>query len=322
MSDKNEQYEQDWLDLLAGQSVPNADPKTVREAQLFRGALLAQAELLKNDSEMPYPHLWENIKKELFPTPLWKKIYQKIKQLIAYLPEKIDKFFPPQKNWALPTTALALLAIGVIIYIVITPPVPIDTTVVPDSITHTAYQTIYAHKTGEMADKLREFKFRWEGEGENVLAFSPTAQPSQAAKAFSAGLLFGREALLGKTEVALPTLLLPSSTEETWSKTQWADEFELGRWTILLWTASQIPSDLPPAFWDEQRWIFSQLKAAFAARAETDNEANKIFSQLENRIEPHLKQLPTEDNPRVYKDLAFDLKKMMFFLAPKSADKP
>lgn len=310
MSDKNEQDEQDWLDLLAGQSVPNADPKTVREVQIFRGALLAQAERLKNDSEMPYPHLWENIKKELFPTPLWKRLYQKIKQLIASLPEKIDKFFPPQKKWAIPAAALVLV-VSVITYIV-WPQSPIDS----------AYQTIYAHKTGEMADKLREFKFRWEGEGENVLAFSPTAQPSQAAKAFSAGLLFGREALLGKTEVVLPTLLLPSSTEEAWSKTQWADEFELGRWTILLWTASQIPSDLPPTFWVEQRWIFSQLKAAFAARAETDNEANKMFSQLENRIEPHLKQLPSEDSPRVYKDLAFDLKKMMFFLAPKSADKP
>ena len=305
MSDKDEQY---WLDLLAGQSVPNTDPKTVREAQIFRGALLAHAERLKNDSEMPYPDLWEKIKKEIpaIRNTDEPSFYQKIKTFIASLPEKIDKFFQPQKRWAIPAMALVLV-VSVIAYIV-WPKSPIDT----------AYQTIYAHKTGEMADKLRQLKFRWEGEDENVFAFSPAAQPSEATKAFSAGLWFGREALLRKTEVALPTLLLPSTTEETWSTTPWADEFELGRWTILLWTALQIDRDLPPTFWDEQRWIFSQLKAAFAARAENkENEANKMLAQLENRVEPHLKQLPTEDNPRVYKDLAADLKKMMSFLAAK-----
>ena len=56
MSDKDDQ---DWLDLLAGQSVPDADTNTVRDAQIFRGALLAHADKLENESEMPFPSLWE-----------------------------------------------------------------------------------------------------------------------------------------------------------------------------------------------------------------------------------------------------------------------
>jgi hypothetical protein len=38
------QDDQDWLDLLAGKSVSHADPNTVREARIFRAALLAYAD--------------------------------------------------------------------------------------------------------------------------------------------------------------------------------------------------------------------------------------------------------------------------------------
>ena len=58
MSDKDDQ---DWIDLLAGQAVPDADPKTVREAQVFRAALLAHSEKSKDDAEIPYPAVWEKL---------------------------------------------------------------------------------------------------------------------------------------------------------------------------------------------------------------------------------------------------------------------
>jgi hypothetical protein len=68
MSNKDDQ---DWLDLLAGQSVVDADLKMVREAQICRGALLAHANRLKNDAEIPYPHLLENVlsRLEISPKP-------------------------------------------------------------------------------------------------------------------------------------------------------------------------------------------------------------------------------------------------------------
>ncbi|MDM8558733.1 hypothetical protein [Candidatus Parabeggiatoa sp. HSG14] len=305
MSNKDDQ---DWLDLLAGQSISNADPKIMRDAQIFRAALLANAD--KNDAEIPYPDLWENISKKIPPpiqvspaVPFWKKIFQKIKELITSL------ISPPQMVWAIPAVSFVLV-VSIIMYVIW-----------PQNLIDTTYQTIYANKTDEMVDKLRDFKFRWEGDGDNVFAFAPTEQPSQATKAFGAGLLMGREALLGKNEIALPILLLPSSTFDTWLKTQWADNFELGRWTVLLWIASQSHRDLPPTFWDEQRKIFSQLKAAFVARSETRSEAKKVLFQLENKIKPHLEKLPTKDSPRVYKELAFNLKKMMYFLGPKPESK-
>jgi len=56
MFDKDDQ---DWINLLAGQSIPNAEPNTVRDAQTFRAALLAHAD--KNDAEIPYPHILNNV---------------------------------------------------------------------------------------------------------------------------------------------------------------------------------------------------------------------------------------------------------------------
>jgi hypothetical protein len=50
------QDDQDWLDLLAGKSVPHADPNTVREARIFRAALLAYADKKKvSKVEESYP---------------------------------------------------------------------------------------------------------------------------------------------------------------------------------------------------------------------------------------------------------------------------
>jgi hypothetical protein len=50
------QDDQDWLDLLAGKSVSHADPNTVREARIFRAALLAYADKEKvGKVEESYP---------------------------------------------------------------------------------------------------------------------------------------------------------------------------------------------------------------------------------------------------------------------------
>jgi hypothetical protein len=61
------------IDLLAGQSIPNANPKIVREAQIFRAALLSYADKPKNEFEIPYPHIWENVLARLESDGLIKK---------------------------------------------------------------------------------------------------------------------------------------------------------------------------------------------------------------------------------------------------------
>jgi len=280
--------EQNWIDLLAGKSVQDASPKTVRDAQIFRGALLSHANKPKDD--IPYPHILKNVlsrlEKEGFISPPWyKKWYLELKKWICGKSEKNYCM----GVWAFATVFVLMVGLTLICQLsglCSSPENPIDTT----------FQTIYANQTTQTEEKLRELKFRWERDGANVHAFSPNAPVSKAAKAFGAGLLSGREALLG--QVAL---------QESWLKTQWKNDFELGRWTILLWTASH--HDLPETFWDQQREIFSQLKAAFVARAET----KKVLFQLEKKIEPHLEKLPADGK----KALRFNLKKMMDFLAPE-----
>ncbi|RKZ83296.1 MAG: hypothetical protein DRR19_19325, partial [Candidatus Parabeggiatoa sp. nov. 1] len=146
----------------------------------------------------------------------------------------------------------------------------------------TTFQTIYANKTDEMAEELRDVQFSWEAADDaNVFAFSQGASASaEAAKAFGAGLWTARESLLETRDITLPTPLLPPTPEDSWLKTDWAAYFDLGRWTLLLWTASEFPDEMAKSFWDEQRAIFDDFNATFEARLATDNEAKKVRHQL------------------------------------------
>ncbi|RKZ79501.1 MAG: hypothetical protein DRR16_25595 [Candidatus Parabeggiatoa sp. nov. 3] len=159
---------------------------------------------------------------------------------------------------------------------------------------------------------LRQLVFSWERSSANEHDYEFNPNLSESEKAFGAALLTAREALLGYSEVTLPTLFLPPA--DSWLKTQWAPDFELGRWIVLLWTVSQFQGDMPNTFWDEQKEIFAQLHAVFSARQETNNEAKQLLSLL-NEIEKHLDKLPTDDT-EVYDELGVSLGKMMDFLAP------
>jgi hypothetical protein len=159
---------------------------------------------------------------------------------------------------------------------------------------------------------LRQLVFSWERSSANEHEYEFNPNLSKSEKAFGAALLTAREALLGYSEVTLPTLFLPPA--DSWLKTQWAPDFELGRWAVLLWTVSQFQGEMPNTFWDEQKEIFAQLHAVFSARQDTNNEAKQVLSLL-NEIEKHLDKLPTDDT-EVYDELGVSLGKMMDFLAP------
>ena len=167
----------------------------------------------------------------------------------------------------------ASLVLAVIIYFIQPPETPIDI----------AYKAIETNKTYETEQKLNKLRFRWEKSTGNVYGFSSNSQDSKAAKAFGAGLLFSRESLLNKT------------SKDHWLNTEWKSYFNLGRWTVLLWIASQ--QDMPEEFWKQQRDILSQFKAEFKER--------KVLFQLE-KIEPLLSK----------RALSLKLEKMMYFLAP------
>jgi len=95
----SEKEEQDWHNLLAGQIVPNADPKIVRETQIFQAALLSHADKPKNDAEIPYPQIWENVlacldtnkfSKKQFIQPSWlQKLRNRMVNVIPQYPKPV-----------------------------------------------------------------------------------------------------------------------------------------------------------------------------------------------------------------------------------------
>jgi hypothetical protein len=194
-------------------------------------------------------------------------------------------------------------AVVLIISIMVVPPL-----MTPENPINTTSQTIFAQKTGEMENELRDFKFAWERNEVPSMGFSPDVLPSQAEKAFGAGLFTAREALLESREFALSSPLLPPKNQENWSKTAWKSYFELGRWTFLLWTAAQFSDEMPSTFWEKQRDILAQLKKEFVEPQETE----AVLLQLE-AIEKFLKQ-------GNYDDLGFNLETMMDVLAPSMED--
>jgi heme exporter protein D len=311
-NDVDDDFE-DWWDILRGKSIPsNADPETVAEARVLRSALLTTFQ--KEKQNLPKP-----VHKP--PESTIKKIYDSIQKTLA-------TWFPPLGGrpflvWGIGSAVAAVLVLAIIIIIErvhehSSAPAPLydvvqhdDGKLRPENPIDTTSKTIYAQKTVEMEEELRGSKFRWEKPPASVSGFSPNGSPSEAAKAFGAGLLTARESLLG--QLTLPSSLLPPPDFESWSKTEWANHFDLGRWTFLLWTASEFPDEMPQTFWDKQKQILAHFKAEFEQQ-KTD-EAKDVMFQLENlKIEQLLNKLP--DELETYDDLAANLKDLMSFLAP------
>jgi hypothetical protein len=199
---------------------------------------------------------------------------------------------------------------------------PLDTPVsepTPKSLIDTLYKMVVTYKTADMEAELRQLAFRWERPPANVHGFSPVRPPSPMVSAFGAGLLMGREALLGNSKVVLPSLLLPPVPDGNWLKTDWASYFELGRWTVLLWSVSQSWDEMPQGFWDEQREILALLQADFVARQQMESEAQRVVFQLK-KIEAYLEKLPAAgEDSEVYDDFGFELEGMMVSLAPRAS---
>lgn len=75
-----------WLDLFAGKSVSDVTPKMVHKTQIFRAALLSYANQPKNASEIPYPHILENVFTRLEAEGLLKPPKQ------SWLKKRLSKF--------------------------------------------------------------------------------------------------------------------------------------------------------------------------------------------------------------------------------------
>jgi hypothetical protein len=328
MSVPSSMSNKDWINLLAGRFVRNADPETVRKTQIFRSALLSHSEKPKNPSDIPYPDILKNVlagletEESLPQKKSWLEKWRLFKPRDKFKTQKRtifqtlkEAFFGPPMVWGFAFATVFVFAVSVTVlcpvFCPLSPKSPIDISY--DGVA----QTIHANNTSEMTQELRDFQFTWETtEQTSNLAFSPTQkQPTLATKAFGAGLLTGRETLLGKRDVVLPSPLLPPVSVDNWSNTEWKIYFDFGRWTFLLWTASQFQPPEPQIFWDEQRQIFAHFKTAFVERAEAkkDGEARDLLdTQLKKRVQPFLDKLPDSS---ISDEFGFKLENMMDFLA-------
>lgn len=107
----------------------------------------------------------------------------------------------------------------------------------------------------------------------------------QAVKAFSAGVEMER-ATLSQTELASVTEIAKWANNSPWQ-----EEYELGRWFVLLWAMAQIPKETPTDFWVQQQTIGETLQARFRQRSPTDDITETILEMLAETLSL-LNQLP------------------------------
>lgn len=182
------------------------------------------------------------------------------------------------------------------------------------------------HNQNEQEQKGQaQIKLPWEGSVQNTPGFSPPSQrQSLAMQAFSAGLWKGTQ------DLELQLSRQPNDDwlnwlEKDWANTQWADYFDLGRWILLLEMVSQsvispYKYEVPKGFWEQQKFLFTDLKKDFLERQDKHDETeevevNWVISRFED-IESLLMKLPDDNKPDLYENLAEELKKMREGLAP------
>jgi hypothetical protein len=81
-----------------------------------------------------------------------------------------------------------------------------------------------------------------------------------------------------------------------WADTQWAEEYTLGRWFVLLWTVAQTPNQAPTDFWTQQSAIGEKLQARFNKRS-PDEMTETVLETLAN-IQPLLTELKNQPKNR------------------------
>jgi len=237
---------------------------------IFRSALLSHAD--KENIDIPYPHILNNVLRQLKddpdfhylpqPIPLWRSIWDKLISIV-------NDFINP----LVVVTAVFVLAVSLYI---------------------TCSMYCYSPSVNDLINlSYNEVDVQyWENVSseQTFLRFSESSHPSFALQAFNAGLWKGRQSLLSSPNKT-------SWVNKAWSKTQWASYYDLGRWTVLLESVCRSLPDVPEGFWDKQKVIFAQLSQAIVERRDKNDELEGVviewvLSQFEEDIGPLLEQLP------------------------------
>ena len=139
-----------------------------------------------------------------------------------------------------------------------------------------------------------------------LLSFSQARQPSQMAQAFMLGLQYDWGAHDQQT----------SDSDHLADAQQ--NDYQLGRWHIVLWTVSQRNKAMSTDFWQEQLDIVNHLQTHYAKRAqEMDTTETKAVAMQLERIYVVLQQLA--DNNQItkpYRQLKQKLAALRYSLIP------
>ncbi len=179
---------------------------------------------------------------------------------------------------------------------------------------NTTYETI-THTHGQLVKEIaQDFQLPWQIPTASNQEFN-SISASPAAQAFAAGIWSGQQKLLGNENPKLPQLLSPSN-QQSWLKTQWQRDFDLGQWVFLLWTITQFTSPQSVAFWDKQQQILVHFQADFDTTVlKSSEEEQPVLFALE-LIKPIIEKLPIESKPQLYDQLGSELAFMMDSLSP------
>jgi len=147
-----------------------------------------------------------------------------------------------------------------------------------------AYYTLSESQIEQMSHQLSQFQLPQQYLAALGLEVNLGGKPTlQAANAFAAGVWSGQQELLGHPSAILPATLSPPSPKPAWQETGWKNDFELGRWILLLWAITHSSIEMPLSFWQQQQQILKNFQTQFIilVQKKKDREAQIVVSALD-----------------------------------------
>jgi len=171
----------------------------------------------------------------------------------------------------------------------------------------------------ELTELARQQAFPWE-QPNRAYGLMP-ASTTIPARAFAAGLWWGRADLTGISAPLPPAFRPPMEAGPSWESSAWGPYFGLGRWLVTVKVAVALhDTALPEVFWRELRETSLLLQDTLADRIATEPEAqwaSKPLTSVAVLLAQVSEQGPT---PRQRRLLFKETDRLLMQLAPSSPE--
>lgn len=179
-----------------------------------------------------------------------------------------------------------------------------------------SYQAGYFHQMNLAAG---QYQLPWETPVAGY-GFAGGSEPTDASRAFGAGLWTGRR-MLQKTEATspMPDFLTPimgqnSYETKTWSDTQWNPYYQMGKWCFLIYAASHGNQCAPVSFWGDQMEIVKQLREVYTEAIHKGTESGGVVAASLTALASEFTELK-EKNHKSTKKIAFEIRNLIVYLS-------